>query len=414
MAKIKPFRGVRPPRELVEEVASRPYDVLNSDEARREADGNPKSLYHIIKPEIDFDPSTDEHDPRVYDKAVENFNAFQSNGWLVQDDDDHYYIYAQTMDGRTQYGIVIAANVDDYMEERIKKHELTRRDKEEDRMKHVRINNANVEPVFFAFPDNDVLERIIADVTKGAPEYDFTAPDGFGHHFWVIDDKATIEAITGEFAKIPYLYIADGHHRTAAAALVGAEKAKANPGHRGDEEYNYFLAVAFPASHLKIIDYNRVVRDLNGLTPEEFLGRLEKDFIVEAKGADIYKPAQLHNFSLYLAGTWYSLTARQGRYDDQDPIGVLDVTISSDLILRDILGITDLRSDKRIDFVGGIRGLSELSRRVDSGEMAMALALYPVSMKQLMDIADSGNIMPPKTTWFEPKLRSGLVIHKLD
>ncbi len=414
MAKIKPFRGVRPPRELVEEVASRPYDVLNSDEARREADGNPKSLYHIIKPEIDFDPSTDEHDPRVYDKAVENFNAFQSNGWLVQDDDDHYYIYAQTMDGRTQYGIVIAANVDDYMEERIKKHELTRRDKEEDRMKHVRINNANVEPVFFAFPDNDVLERIIADVTKGAPEYDFTAPDGFGHHFWVIDDKATIEAITGEFARIPYLYIADGHHRTAAAALVGAEKAKANPGHRGDEEYNYFLAVAFPASHLKIIDYNRVVRDLNGLTPEEFLGRLEKDFIVEARGADIYKPEKLHNFSLYLAGTWYSLTAREGHYNDQDPIGVLDVTISSYLILRDILGITDLRSDKRIDFVGGIRGLSELSRRVDSGEMAMALALYPVSMKQLMDIADSGNIMPPKTTWFEPKLRSGLVIHKLD
>ena len=414
MAKIKPFRGVRPPRELVEEVASRPYDVLNSDEARREADGNPKSLYHIIKPEIDFDPSTDEHDPRVYDKAVENFNAFQSNGWLVQDDDDHYYIYAQTMDGRTQYGIVIAANVDDYMEERIKKHELTRRDKEEDRMKHVRINNANVEPVFFAFPDNDVLERIIADVTKGAPEYDFTAPDGFGHHFWVIDDKATFEAITGEFARIPYLYIADGHHRTAAAALVGAEKAKANPGHRGDEEYNYFLAVAFPASHLKIIDYNRVVRDLNGLTPEEFLGRLEKDFIVEARGADIYKPEKLHNFSLYLAGTWYSLTAREGRYNDQDPIGVLDVTISSDLILRDLLGIEDLRTSKRIDFVGGIRGLEELKRRVDSGEMAAALALYPVSMKQLMDIADSGNIMPPKTTWFEPKLRSGLVIHKLD
>lgn len=414
MAKIKPFRGVRPPRELVEEVASRPYDVLNSDEARREAEGNPKSLYHIIKPEIDFDPSTDEHDPCVYEKAVENFNAFQSNGWLVQDNDDHYYIYAQTMDGRTQYGIVIAANVDDYMEERIKKHELTRRDKEEDRMKHVRINNANVEPVFFAFPDNDVLERIIADVTKGEPEYDFTAPDGFGHHFWVIDDKATIDAITAEFANIPYLYIADGHHRTAAAALVGAEKAKANPDHRGDEEYNYFLAVAFPASHLKIIDYNRVVRDLNGLTPGQFLARLEKDFVVEDKGAEIYQPAQLHNFSLYLGGRWYSLTAREGRYNDQDPIGVLDVTISSDLILRDILGITDLRSDKRIDFVGGIRGLGELSRRVDSGEMAMALALYPVSMKQLMDIADSGNIMPPKTTWFEPKLRSGLVIHKLD
>ena len=398
MAKVKPFRGVRPPKEMVEEVASRPYDVLN----------------HIIKPEIDFEPSTDEHDPRVYDKAVENFNAFQRNGWLVQDDADHYYIYAQTMDGRTQYGIVIAANVDDYMEQRIKKHELTRRDKEEDRMKHVRINNANIEPVFFAFPDNPALEQIIADVTKGTPEYDFTAPDGFGHHFWVIDNPETIATITEEFAKIPYLYIADGHHRTAAAALVGAEKAKANPHHKGDEEYNYFLAVAFPASHLKIIDYNRVVRDLNGLTPQEFLKKLDKDFIVEPKGEEIYRPESLHNFSLYLDGQWYSLTAREGRYDDKDPIGVLDVTISSDLILRDILGITDLRSDKRIDFVGGIRGLGELKRRVDSGEMAVALALYPVSMKQLMDIADSGNIMPPKTTWFEPKLRSGLVIHKLD
>lgn len=414
MAKIKPFKGVRPPREMVTEVASRPYDVLNSDEARKEAHGNPKSLYHIIKPEIDFDPSVDEHDACVYDKAVENFNAFQTNGWLVQDEKEHYYIYAQTMDGRTQYGIVIAANVDDYMNERIKKHELTRRDKEEDRMKHVRINNANVEPVFFAFPDNEVLQEIITRVTDGEPEYDFTAPDGFGHHFWVIDDEATISAITEEFSKIPYLYIADGHHRTAAAALVGNEKAKANPNHKGDEEYNYFLAVAFPASHLKIIDYNRVVRDLNGLTPAEFLKRLEKDFIVEDKGTETYTPASLHNFSLYLDGRWYSLTAREGRYDDTDPIGVLDVTISSDLILRDILGITDLRSDKRIDFVGGIRGLGELKRRVDSGEMAVALALYPVSMKQLMDIADSGNIMPPKTTWFEPKLRSGLVIHKLD
>ena len=411
MAKVKPFRGVRPPKEMVEEVASRPYDVLNSDEARKEADGNPKSLYHIIKPEIDFEPSTDEHDPRVYDKAVENFNAFQRNGWLVQDDADHYYIYAQTMDGRTQYGIVIAANVDDYMEQRIKKHELTRRDKEEDRMKHVRINNANIEPVFFAFPDNPALEQIIADVTKGAPEYDFTAPDGFGHHFWVIDNPATIATITEEFAKIPYLYIADGHHRTAAAALVGAEKAKANPHHKGDEEYNYFLAVAFPASHLKIIDYNRVVRDLNGLTPQEFLKKLEKDFVVEPKGEEIYRPESLHNFSLYLDGQWYSLTAREGRYNDQDPIGVLDVTISSDLILRDILGITDLRSDKRIDFVGGIRGLGELKRRVDSGEMKVAFALYPVSMQQLINIADTGNIMPPKTTWFEPKLRSGVVIH---
>ncbi len=414
MAKIKPFRGVRPPRQLVTEVASRPYDVLNSEEARAEAEGNPKSLYHIIKPEIDFAPGTDEHDPKVYDKAVENFNNFQQQGWLVQDDEDKYYIYAQTMDGRTQYGFVIAANVDDYMTGKIKKHELTRRDKEEDRMKHVRINNANIEPVFFAFPDNDVLQDIITKVTAGEPEYDFVAPDGFGHHFWVISDKATIQAITEEFAKMPSLYIADGHHRTAAAALVGNEKAKNNPDHRGDEEYNYFLAVAFPASHLKIIDYNRVVKDLNGLSDEQFIERLKENFDVVDMGAEIYRPARLHNFSLYLAGHWYSLTPHEGTYNDNDPIGCLDVTVSSDLILRDILGITDLRSDKRIDFVGGIRGLGELKQRVDSGEMKVALALYPVSMKQLIDIADTGNIMPPKTTWFEPKLRSGLVIHKLD
>ncbi len=414
MAKVKPFKGVRPPRHLVTEVASRPYDVLNSDEARREAEGNPKSLYHIIKPEIDFEPSVDEHDECVYGKAVENFNNFQQQGWLVQDDADHYYIYAQTMDGRTQYGIVLAANVDDYMQGRIKKHELTRRDKEEDRMKHVRVNNANIEPVFFAFPDNETLQRIITETTAKEPEYDFTSADGFGHHFWVIDNADTIDTITEEFSRIPYLYIADGHHRTAAAALVGNEKATQNPAHTGNEEYNYFLAVAFPASHLNIIDYNRVVRDLNGLTPAQFLQALEKDFTVTDMGTEIYRPTALHNFSLYLDGRWYSLTALEGRYDDNDPIGVLDVTISSDLILRDILGIHDLRSDKRIDFVGGIRGLGELKQRVDSGEMAMALALYPVTMKQLMDIADSGNIMPPKTTWFEPKLRSGLVIHKLD
>lgn len=414
MAIVKPFKGVRPPRDLVEQVASRPYDVLNSEEAREEAKGNPRSLYHIIKPEIDFEPGTDEHDGRVYDKAVENFKAFQSNGWLVQDDKEHYYIYAQTMNGHTQYGIVIAANVADYMNGVIKKHELTRRDKEEDRMKHVRAQNANIEPVFFAFPDNEALQQVIDTVTAGEPEYDFTAPDGFGHTFWVINDDDTIARITEEFAKIPYLYIADGHHRTAAAALVGNEKAQHNPDHRGDEEYNYFLAVAFPASHLTIIDYNRLVKDLNGLTPAEFLARLEANFTVKDMGTEPYRPNELHNFALYLEGHWYSLTAHEGTYDDNDPIGVLDVTISSDLILRDILGITDLRSDKRIDFVGGIRGLGELSRRVDSGEMAMALALYPVSMKQLMDIADTGNIMPPKTTWFEPKLRSGLVIHKLD
>lgn len=414
MAKVKPFKGVRPPRELVEQVASRPYDVLNSEEARAEAAGNPMSLYHIIKPEIDFEPGMDEHDARVYDKAVENFRMFQDKGWLRQDEKENYYIYAQTMDGRTQYGFVVAAWVPDYMEGRIKKHELTRRDKEEDRMKHVRCNNANVEPVFFAFPDNEALEQIIRDVTAGEPEYDFTAPDGFGHTLWVISDPGMIEQVTEEFAKIPNMYIADGHHRSAAAALVGAEKARNNPNHTGDEEYNYFMAVAFPASHLRVIDYNRVVRDLNGMTPAEFLKRLEENFNVEEKGAETYHPTGLHNFALYLDGKWYSLTAKPGTYNDDDPIGVLDVTVSSDLILRDLLGITDLRSDKRIDFVGGIRGLEELKRRVDSGEMAMALALYPVTMKQIMDIADTGNIMPPKTTWFEPKLRSGLIIHKLD
>lgn len=414
MAKIKPFKGIRPPKHLVEQVASRPYDVLNSEEARKEAVGNEKSLYHIIKPEIDFEPGFDEHHPAVYDKAVENFKMFQERGWLVQDSKENYYLYAQTMDGRTQYGFVVAAWVPDYMEGRIKKHELTRRDKEEDRMKHVRCNNANIEPVFFAFPDNEALENVIQTVRTSEPEYDFVAPDGFGHTLWVIDDKETISKITSAFEKIPSLYIADGHHRSAAAALVGDEKARNNPDHNGSEEYNYFMAVAFPASHLKIIDYNRVVRDLNGLTPGEFLQRLGENFEVEDKGEEIYHPDKLHNFSLYLDGHWYSLTAKPGTYDDSDPIGVLDVTVSSDLILRDILGIHDLRSDKRIDFVGGIRGLEELKERVDSGEMAMALALYPVTMNQLIDIADSGNIMPPKTTWFEPKLRSGLVIHKLD
>ncbi|MBO4806201.1 MAG: DUF1015 domain-containing protein [Paludibacteraceae bacterium] len=413
MAVIKPFRGIRPPKNLVEQVASRPYDVLNSEEARKEAEGNPKSLYHIIKPEIDFPVGTDEHDPRVYGKAVENFEAFQKNGWLVQDAKENYYVYAQTMNGRTQYGLVVCANVDDYMTGKIKKHELTRRDKEEDRMKHVRVNNANIEPVFFAYPHNDELDAIVAKVVAGKPEYDFVAPDGFGHHFWVIEDAATIARITEIFAGIPSLYIADGHHRSAAAALVGDEKRRQNPNHKGDEEYNYFLAVCFPDNQLNIIDYNRVVKDLNGLSDEQFLEALKKNFDVELKGSEIYKPNKLHNFSLYLSGKWYSLTAKAGTFNDNDPIGVLDVTISSNLILDDILGIKDLRSDKRIDFVGGIRGLGELKKRVDSGEMKVALALYPVSMKQLIDIADSGNIMPPKTTWFEPKLRSGLIIHKL-
>ena len=414
MAKIKPFRGLRPPKDLVEQVESRPYDVLESEEARAEAGDNEKSLYHIIKPEINFPVGTSEYDPRVYEEAARQFQKFQDEGWLVQDKDEHYYIYAQTMNGKTQYGLVIGAYVDDYMNGVIKKHELTRRDKEEDRMKHVRVNDANMEPVFFAYPDNAVLDKLIMRYAATEPEYDFIAPiDGFRHQFWVISDAADIATITEEFRKMPSLYIADGHHRSAAAALVGAEKAKQNPNHRGDEEYNYFMAVAFQASQLTILDYNRVLKDLNGLTSEQFLDAIRKNFTVEDKGTEIYKPAKLHEFSLYLDGHWFSLVAKDGTYDNNDPIGVLDVDISSRLILEEILQLGDLRSSKRIDFVGGLRGLGELKRRVDSGEMRAALALYPVSMQQIMDIADSGNIMPPKATWFEPKLRSGLVIHKL-
>ena len=414
MATIKPFKGLRPPKDLVEQVESRPYDVLESEEARAEAGDNEKSLYHIIKPEINFPVGTSEYDPRVYEEAARQFQMFQDKGWLVQDKDEHYYIYAQTMDGKTQYGLVIGAYVEDYMNGVIKKHELTRRDKEEDRMKHVRVNNANIEPVFFAYPDNPILDKLIMRYAATEPEYDFIAPiDGFGHKFWVISDAADIATITEEFLGMPSLYIADGHHRSAAAALVGAEKAKQNPNHRGDEEYNYFMAVAFQASQLTILDYNRVLKDLNGLTSEQFLDAIRKNFTVEDKGTEIYKPAKLHEFSLYLDGHWFSLVAKDGTYDNNDPIGVLDVDISSRLILEEILQLGDLRSSKRIDFVGGLRGLGELKRRVDSGEMRAALALYPVSMQQIMDIADSGNIMPPKATWFEPKLRSGLVIHKL-
>ncbi len=415
MAVIKPFKGIRPPKDLVESVASRPYDVLDSEEARAEAGDNEKSLYHIIKPEINFEVGTSEYDPRAYNSAVEQFQKFQDEGWLVQDDKEHYYIYAQTMNGKTQYGLVVGAYVDDYLTGNIKKHELTRRDKEEDRMKHVRICNANVEPVFFAYPDNQVLDSLLVRYAATKPEYDFVAPDdGFRHQFWVITDEADIKTITEEFKKMPSLYIADGHHRSAAAALVGAEKAKNNPNHKGDEEYNYFMAVCFQASQLTILDYNRVIKDLNGMEVAEFLKALEKNFTVELKGQNEYRPAKLHEFSMYLDGNWYSLVAKPGTYDDNDPIGVLDVDISSRLILDELMGIKDLRSDKRIDFVGGLRGLGELKRRVDSGEMRWALALYPVSMQQIMDIADSGKIMPPKATWFEPKLRSGLVIHKLD
>lgn len=412
MVKVKPFAAIRPPKAIVKEVASRPYDVLNSQEAQAEA--GEKSLLHIIKPEIDFHPIIDEHSQPAYDKAVENFKKWQERGWLVQDPAEYYYVYAQTMDGRTQYGLVVGANVEDYLTGKIKKHELTRKDKEEDRMIHVRIQNANLEPVFFAYPDNTEINAIVENVVKSKPaEYDFVAEDGFGHHFWVIDDKKTIDKITKIFAGIPAFYVADGHHRTAAAALVGEEKRKQNPHHTGNEEYNYFMAVVFPESHLKIIDYNRVVKDLNGMTPEQFLEALKKDFDVVEKGTEIYKPNHLHNFSMYLGGKWYSLQAKPGTYNDSDPIVVLDVTVLSNLVFDKLLDIKDLRTSKRIDFVGGIRGLGELKKRVDSGEMAAAFALYPVSMKQLIDIADTGNIMPPKTTWFEPKLRSGLAIHKL-
>ena len=411
MVKVKPFAAIRPPKEIVKEVASRPYDVLNSKEAKAEA--GEKSLLHIIKPEIDFDPIADEHSQPVYDKAVENFKLWQQRGWLVQDAKECYYVYAQTMEGRTQYGLVVCANVEDYLTGKIKKHELTRKDKEEDRMKHVRIQSANLEPVFFAYPDNAGINAIVEKTIKAKPaEYDFVAEDGFGHHFWVIDNDEDIAEITRIFSTIPAFYVADGHHRTAAAALVGQERAKANPNHNGTEEYNFFMAVVFPESHLKIIDYNRVVKDLNGLTPEQFLEKLSADFKVEEKGTEIYKPCGLHNFSMYMGGKWYSLTAKEGTYNDSDPIGVLDVTVLSNLVFDKLLDIKDLRTSKRIDFVGGIRGLGELKRRVDSGEMVAAFALYPVSMKQLIDIADTGNIMPPKTTWFEPKLRSGITIHK--
>ncbi|MBP1672667.1 MAG: hypothetical protein H6Q25_482 [Bacteroidetes bacterium] len=415
MAIVKPFKGLRPPKEIVKQLASRPYDVLNSAEARIEAAGNPYSLLRVTKAEIDLPEGIDEHSQEVYDKVVENFNLFKNNQWLVQDQDEKFYIYAQTMDGRTQYGIVACTHIDDYLNNNIKKHELTRKDKEEDRMIHVRITNANVEPVFFSYPANPKIDAIVNQIINNQkPEYDFIADEGFGHTFWVINDPAINAEIVEIFRKeIPYLYVADGHHRTAAAALVGSEKRNANPDHNGKEEYNYFMSVIFPDNQLKIIDYNRVIKDLNGHSKEELIALLEETFVVENMGSDIYTPAQLHEFSMYIDGNWYKLTAKPGTFNDADPIGVLDVTILSNLVLDKILGIKDLRTDKRIDFVGGIRGLGELKRRVDNGEMKVAFALYPVSMKQLIDIADTGNIMPPKTTWFEPKLRSGLVIHEL-
>lgn len=415
MAILKPFKGWRPPQEIVKALASRPYDVLNSEEAREEASGNPYSLLHIIKPEIDLPEGVDLYSEAVYNKAAENFQLFRDKKWLVQDEKPNLYIYAQTMNGKTQYGIVGCAGVEDYMNNVIKKHELTRPDKEEDRMKHVRVTNANMEPVFFSYPAKKEIDEIVeAFVKNNSPVYDFIADDGFGHHFWVIEQEDIITKLVALFEQLPSTYVADGHHRTAAAALVGNEKKEQNPNHSGKEEYNYFLAVHFPDDQLTIIDYNRVVKDLNGLSKDAFIEKLKNSFSIENKGKEIYKPGKLHEFSMYLDGEWYALEAKSNTYDDNDPIGVLDVTILTNEVLSPVLDIQDLRRSKRIDFVGGIRGLAELSKRVDSGEMAVAFALYPVSMQQLIDIADSGNIMPPKTTWFEPKLRSGLVVHDLN
>lgn len=413
MAILKAFKGIRPVKDKAARIASRPYDVLNREEAKKEA-ADQYSFLHVIKPEIDLPDAVDEHDDQVYQKGKDNFFKMITDGVMVPDQQECLYVYAQTMSGRTQYGIVGCAAVEDYMNNIIRKHELTRPDKEEDRKKHVRISGMNYEPVFFAYPAHKELDEIVAKVVKAQPDYDFTAVDGFGHHFWTITDKATINRIIEIFKTIKYTYVADGHHRTAAAALVGNERKQANPKHNGTEEYNFFLAVHFPDNQLAIMDYNRVIKDLNGMSEAELLKALEKGFTIEEKGAVEYKPTKLHNFSMYLGGKWYSLTAKPGTYNDNDPIGCLDVTVLSDLVLSPILNITDLRNSKRIDFVGGIRGLGELKRRVDSGEMKVAFALYPVSMKQLIDIADTGNIMPPKTTWFEPKLRSGLVVHSLD
>ena len=414
MAILKPFKGIRPTQEKARVIASRPYDVLNREEAKAEAKGNPDSFLHVVKPEIDLPDTTDEHAPQVYEKGKSNFEHMVKSGLMFQDEDDCLYIYAQTMNGRTQYGIVGCAAVEDYMNNIIRKHELTRPDKEEDRKNHIRISNLNYEPVFFAYRAVPAIDTIVAGIVKNKPEYDFTTVDGFGHHFWVIRDKQVIIRLVELFSEIPYTYVADGHHRTAAAALVGNERKEANKNHSGNEEYNYFLAVHFPDTQLAIIDYNRVVKDLNGLLPDVFLKKLENGFTVEKIGTSEYKPSKLHNFSMYMRGEWYSLTAKPGTYNDSDPIGCLDVTVLSDQVLAHLLNITDLRNSKRIDFVGGIRGLGELKRRVDNGEMAVAFALYPVSMEQLFTIADSGNIMPPKTTWFEPKLRSGLVVHSLE
>ncbi len=415
MATVKPFKGVRPPKELIEKLACLPYDVMNSEEAAKMAEGKPESLLHITRAEIDCPAGTDIHSETVYNKSVENYKKFKENGWLVQDSEAKFYIYAQTMNGRTQYGIVGAAACEDYNTGIIKKHELTRPDKEEDRMVLTRYLNANIEPVFFSYKAVPEIDAIVADIVKNQkPDYDFVAEDGFGHTFWPINNPETNKRIEELFAtKVPYSYVADGHHRTAAAARIGIEKKGQNPNHTGKEEYNFFMAVHFPDNQLNIIDYNRVCKDLNGLSEADFLQKLEKCFTVTKMGADIYKPSKLHEFSMYMSGNWYKLNSKQGTYNDQDPIGVLDVTILSNHVLDDILGVKDLRTTTRVEFVGGIRGLGELKRRVDNGEMKCAFALYPVSMSQLINIADSGNIMPPKTTWFEPKLRSGLVIHEL-
>lgn len=412
---LKSFRGYRPKKEFAHLIASRPYDVLSSEEARVEARGNPYSFLHVVKPEIDLPPAVDQYSKEVYLKGKENLYSLINDGILVQDEEPFLYIYAQTYLGKTQYGIVGCASVLDYMNNVIRKHELTRPDKEEDRKNHIRVTNFNAEPVFFAHPPHEEIEKIVSQITQSEPEYDFIAADSIGHKFWVVKQRDVINRLEEIFAtEIPFTYVADGHHRTAAAALVGNERRHLDPKHTGQEEYNYFLAVLFPSDQLTILDYNRVVRDLNSLTPGQLLEKISKSFIVADKGEEIYRPAGLHNFSMYLEGRWYSLTAKKDIYTEEDPVRRLDVTILSMEILSNVLGITDLRKSKKIDFVGGLRGLGELKARVDSGEMKVAFALYPVTMEQLMEIADTENVMPPKTTWFEPKLRSGLVLHHLE
>lgn len=413
MATVRPFKAFRPKPEFAGEVAAKPYDVLSSDEARQEVVGHPLSFLHVGKPEVDLDPAVDHYDPKVYAKGKENLQKLIDQKVLVEDSAPYLYVYAQTMEGRIQYGIVGCTSVAEYQNDTIKKHELTRKEKEEDRCNHVRVTNSHSGPIFLTYPDHPQIDAIVAKVTRAAPENDFEATDGIRHQSWVIRDAGTIQTLQQLFATVRNLYVADGHHRTAAAAIVGQERRRANPQHRGDEEYNFFLAVCFPASQLRILDYNRVVKDLNELSTDQFIDNVKKTFSL----SKIQGRPRLSNkgeFGLYLGGSWYTFSAPASLLTNSDPVERLDVTILQQHLLDPILGIKDPRTDKRIDFVGGIRGMGELEKRVDSGEMELAISMFPTSIHELIAIADAGKIMPPKSTWFEPKLRDGLFVHFLD